>query len=274
MKNKVHTQSCEIIVPRRFYDCTLNEKLLYTSFLLIAGMAYIMALAYLYTSFESIDGKPGLSVQDVAENYYGNRSGTRLEAAIRGPMSAYIENEQRSIIVEWLKSGAPQSQFVPVIQPILDENCNACHSDASGLRIPDFTTYEKIKQVANVDTGVSLHSLMRVSHIHLFGIALVALSIGLIFRFALLPPWFQYTLTLLPFVAILADIAAWFLTKWDPVYAYTVITAGGLLGLSWALQILISLYQIWFLRCRTEEPCLGSRVSHAFSKQETNEKGK
>jgi len=110
-------------------------------------------------------------------------------------------------------------------------------------------------EVANVDMGVPLHSLIKVSHIHLFGIALVALAIGLVFRFTLLPSWFQHTLTLLPFVAIFIDIAAWLLTKWDPLYAYTVIIAGSLLGLSWALQILISLYQIWFLRCRVEAPC-------------------
>ncbi|MCF6236345.1 MAG: hypothetical protein L3J70_08270 [Gammaproteobacteria bacterium] len=135
---------------------------------------------------------------------------------------------------------------------MFDERCVACHSAGSGLQIPDLSTYEGVKQVANVDTGISLHSLMKVSHIHLFGIALVALGIGLVFRFALLPAWFQYTLTLLPFIAIFVDISAWFLTKWDPTYAYTVIFAGGLLGLSWALQILISLYQIWFLRCRVE----------------------
>ncbi len=234
--------------PRRFYDCTLNEKLLYTSFLLLAGLAYLMALAYLYTSYEGIDSKPGLSVEDVAENYYGNRSGTRLESALRGAMSGYIEVEHRNHIVEWLKSGAPKESYERLIKPMLDERCVVCHSASSGLNIPDLSNYEGVKAVANVDTGVSLHSLMKVSHIHLFGIALVALGIGLVFRFALLPGWFQNTLTLLPFVAIFIDIAAWFLTKWDPVYAYTIIVAGGLLGMSWALQILISLYQIWFLR--------------------------
>jgi len=71
-----------------------------------------------------------------------------------------------------------------------------------------------------VDTGVSLHSLMKVSHIHLFGIGLVALAIGLVFRFALLPAWFHHTLTLVPFIAIFTDILAWFVTKWDPHYAY------------------------------------------------------
>ncbi|VAW84972.1 hypothetical protein MNBD_GAMMA18-2412 [hydrothermal vent metagenome] len=221
-------------------------------FLLIAGFAYLMALAYLYTSYEGIDGKPGLSVEDVADNYYGNRSGTRLESALRGAMAGYIEIKDRDQVVAWLKSGATETDYERIIKPIFDERCIACHSATSGLQIPDLSSYEGIKQVANVDTGVSLHSLMKVSHIHLFGIALVALGIGLVFRFALLPAWFQHTLTLLPFIAVFIDIAAWFLTKWDPVYAYTVIIAGGMLGLSWALQILISLYQIWFLRCHPD----------------------
>jgi len=248
MDREEPAESCPATRPRRFYDCTLNEKLLYTSFLLLAGSAYLMALAYLYTSFDGIDGKPGLSVEDIAENYYGNRSGTRLESAIRGSMAANIDTSQRNQVVKWLKSGAPEDEYKRIIQPILAERCLGCHSPSSGLDIPDLSSYQGVKQVANVDTGVSLHSLMKVSHIHLFGIGLVALGIGLVFRFAVLPAWLQHTLTLLPFVAIFADISAWFLTKWDPFYAYTVVIAGALLGLSWALQILISLYQIWFLR--------------------------
>lgn len=57
---------------------------------------------------------------------------------------------------------------------------------------------------------------------------------------------FYTAFLLLPFIAIFADNLAWFLTKWDPVYAYTVLVAGVSLGLAWAAQILISLYQIWF----------------------------
>jgi len=247
-KCHVSEERCPATRPSRFYDCTLNEKLLYSSFLLLVGLAYIMALAYLYTSFEGIDSKPGLSVEDVADNYYGNRSGTRLEAALRGPMASYIETEQRHHVVEWLKSGALKEGYDKTVRSILAERCVACHSANNEMKIPDLSGYETVKQVANVDTGVSLHSLMKVSHIHLFGIALVALGIGLVFRFALLPAWFQHTLTLLPFIAIFTDIAAWFLTKWDPVYAYTVVTAGAVLGVAWALQIIISLYQIWFLR--------------------------
>jgi len=233
---------------RRFYDCTINEKLLYTAFILLMGLGYLMALTYLYTSFEYIDGKPGLSVEDIAKNYYGNRSGTRLEAAIRGSMSGRISILERNHVVAWLKSGAPEKGYETTIRPILAGRCISCHSPASGLKIPDLSSYDSVLKVARVDTGVSLHSLMKISHIHLFGIGLVALSIGLIFRFTVLPPLLKYTLTLLPFAAIFVDILSWFLTKWDPVYAYTIFISGGALGVAWAGQMLISLYQIWFLR--------------------------
>lgn len=84
---------------RRFYDCTLSERVLYTCFLFVMGAGYLMAMAYLYTTHEGHDGSPGVSIQDVAENYYGNRSGTRLEGAVRGPMAAYITLEDRNELI-------------------------------------------------------------------------------------------------------------------------------------------------------------------------------
>jgi len=232
---------------RRFYDCPLSEKLLFTSFLLLVGVGYLMALVYLYTQHEWHDKKPGLSIEDIVDTYYGNRSGTRLEGAIRGPMAGFIEAPDRHVVVEWLQSGAPEKAYGTTIRPILEKTCLKCHSPASGLKVPDLTSYAGVRQVAEVDTGESIHTLMKISHIHLFGIGLVALAIGLVFRLASLPSWLKGTLMVLPFAAIFTDILAWFLTKWDPVYAYTVVLAGGILGLAWGGQILISLYQLWFL---------------------------
>ncbi|MCO6411224.1 MAG: elongation factor-1 alpha [Thiogranum sp.] len=238
-----------MMVSRRFYDCPLSETLLYTAFLLLMSIGYLMALVYLYTSHEGHDGKPGLSIEDIVDTYYGNRSGTRLEAAVRGPMAGYVQqDEDRYEIIAWLKSGAPEAGYRATVRPIVERSCLQCHSPASGLKIPDLSTYAGIKTVADVDTGESLHTLMKLSHIHLFGIGLVALGIGLIFRLAALPPWLKATLMVVPFAAIFADILAWFLTKWDPFYAYTVVIAGVLLGLAWAVQIAISLYQLWFMR--------------------------
>jgi hypothetical protein len=238
---------------RSFRDCSMSERLLYTAFLLLMGIGYLMALTYLYTSNEDRDGKPGLSTEDIVNAYYGNRSGTKLEAAIRGTMAGYIQLEDRHRIVEWLASGAPEKNYLTTIRPILAKTCLKCHSPTPGMTIPDLSTYSGMREMTNVDTGHSLHTLMKLSHIHLFGIGLVLLGIGFIFILAVLPRWIKYSLILVPFIAIFADVLAWFLTKWDPFYAYTVVTAGAFLGLSLAAQILISLYQIWSLRPTVED---------------------
>ena len=235
------TEAARLSLPNR----TLTDKVLFSAFLVIIGCGYLMALSLIYYTDAGRDGKPGLSIQDIADDYYGNRSGTRLEAAIRGPMAPHLSLDERNEIVAWLKSGELQSHYSSVIKPILSKDCTRCHSPASGMGLPDLSNYAGVQQVAHIDTGQSLHSLVRLSHIHLFGIALLLLGVGLIFRHARIKDWLKNGLIVLPFIAMFIDVLAWFLTKWDPVYAYTVVIAGAILGLSLAAQILISLYQMW-----------------------------
>jgi len=236
------------IVPKRFYDRTISEKLLYTCFLSLVGLGYLMATAYLYVTHEMNDTKPGLSVADVANSYYGNRSGTRLEAAIRGPMSGNISPEDSEVMVAWLKDGAEEEHFAKDIKQILDKTCLACHVQASGMNIADFSTYQGLHKFAEVDTGMSMASLLKLSHIHLFGISLLLFMLGSIFIQCEVNVWFKRFLVVSPMLAVFVDVLSWFLTKYDSHYAVIVIAAGGLLGMSMALQILISLYQIWTLK--------------------------
>jgi hypothetical protein len=232
----------------RYYTLTLSEKLLYTSFLLLVGLGYLMATAYLYVTHEMNDNKPGLSVADVANSYYGNRSGTRLEAAIRGPMAGFIEEEDRGTMVAWLKSGAAEKTFESDIKPILSKTCLNCHGASSGQNLPDFSSYAELHKYAEVDTGMSMASLLKLSHIHLFGISILLFILGFIFIQSEVNVHFKRFLVVSPMVAVFVDVLAWFLTKWDAHYAVVVIVAGAVLGFSMAAQILISLYQIWMLK--------------------------
>jgi hypothetical protein len=226
-----------------------GDKVFFSAFLCLVGVGYLMALTLIYTVDAGRDGKPWISVQDIADDYYGNRSGTRLEAAIRGPMAPHLDSvESRNRIVAWLKSGATESGYQSTIRPILQRDCVSCHSKAGGLGLPDFTTYAGVHVVATVDTGQSIESLVRLSHIHLFGIGLLLFAVGMIFRRTELRSWFKHTVLLTPFAAVFVDILAWFLTKEDPVYAYTLVGAGALLGLALGMQILISIYQLWLWR--------------------------
>lgn len=236
-----------VTIPLR--DRSTNEKILFSAFLILMGVGYLMALTLIYYTDSGLDGKPGLSVQDIADNYYGNRSGTRLEAAIRGPMEPQLNSiAERNKIVDWLNSGETRSRYQKVVRPILQKDCLQCHSPKSGMKVPDLTSYQGVMKVAQVDTGASIGTLVKLSHIHLFGIGLLLLGIGMIFRHAELSAMLKHSITLTPFIAVFVDILAWYLTKWDPVYAYTVVVAGALLGLALAVQILIPLWQMWWWR--------------------------
>lgn len=234
---------------RTFRDCSISEKVLYSSFLVVLGFGYSMALAYLYLTHTGLDGTPGISVEDIAISYYGNRSGTRMEEMLRGPMRIYSKPIERALIVAWLQSGASRQGYAAVARPILEEHCLRCHSGtmATTLKIPDFSTYEGVAPVTKANPGASILSLVKLSHIHLFGIGLLLFGAGLIFRLAIMNQWIKVVLIALPFLSIVADILAWFLTKWDPIYAWVVVIAGAAMGLVLAAQILVSLYQMWFL---------------------------
>ncbi|OGA68278.1 MAG: hypothetical protein A3G81_02650 [Betaproteobacteria bacterium RIFCSPLOWO2_12_FULL_65_14] len=52
----------------------------------------------------------------------------------------------------------------------------------------------------------------------------------------------------MPFFAIWADIGSWWITKYEPVFAWVVVIGGALMGLALAAQILISLWEMWFPR--------------------------
>jgi hypothetical protein len=39
---------------------------------------------------------------------------------------------------------------------------------------------------------------------------------------------------------------SWFITKSIPSFAYVVVASGALMGVSMGMQILVSIYQMWF----------------------------
>ncbi len=60
------------------------------------------------------------------------------------------------------------------------------------------------------------------------------------------PRWFKCAVIATPFVAIILDVSAWYLTKVYVAFAWVVMISGVFMGLAFALQWTISLYQIWF----------------------------
>ncbi len=231
---------------RRFADASVSEKILDTMFLVAMAIGYVFAMLHLYFTHKDLDGKPGLSVEDVRIAYYGKHEQTRLGAAIKGPMSGNLPNDtDKQTIIDWIENGATEPVYEERVRPILEENCIVCHSPESGLNVPPLTNYEEVKALTRTDTGASIQSLVRVSHIHMFGIAFLLFFVGRIFILSEVPVLFKRILVAIPFVTMITDILCWYLTKIFPSVAYVVVLSGALMGISFMLQIAISLLQMW-----------------------------
>jgi len=231
-----------------FGDLPLALKVLYINILLILGIGYIFAMIQIYEVDAGRDGRPGLSVEDIKIAYSGSKSDTRLETALKGPMSGMLPAEERAAIIHWVRSGGGEADYQAHVDPILQARCRGCHN-GTNPHLPTLMSYADVRAVSQLDTGVSIGTLVRVSHIHLFGLTFIFGFMGLIFSHAYIRnQTLKIVAVCVPFLAIFLDIASWWLTKVSTGFAYVVIIGGGLMGLSFAFQWLVSFYQICFFK--------------------------
>jgi hypothetical protein len=227
----------------RLSELSLKYKALFTGFLLVIGIGLMMAGAQIMLTHGMADGKPGLSINDIIYSYYGNRTGSKLETMLKGQMKAMAPEEARIKLIKWTHDGAPETQWKTEIQPLIDTYCIACHNEASNL--PNFKEYANVKKAAEVDQGVSINVLTRISHIHLFGIAFIFMFVGGIFAKAEFPQRLQVLLIVTPFGFLILDILSWWLTKYIPIFAYLTMIGGIGYSIASTIMIFTSLMQMW-----------------------------
>lgn len=233
---------------RHYSELPYSLRVLYTAALIVLGMGYLFALIYLYHTYAGrAGGNPALmTYQDLVVAYSGSGKGSRLESALRGPMSNMLPSDEVGTIITWVQEGADRAKYEKDIKPIFDKRCVSCH-DGSNPHLPNLAGYDTLKKVTEKDTGTDIFTLVRVSHIHLFGLTFIFFIVGTIFSHAYVRPvWFKCLVVGLPFVAIMTDVSSWYITKLFHPFAWVVMSAGALMGLCFAFMWVVSMYQMWF----------------------------
>jgi len=111
---------------RHFSELPYSIRVLYTATLLILGTAYLFAGIYLFHTYSGKDGDPrNLSYDDVVIAYSGSGKGSRLEAALRGSMSAMLPRDELQTLVSWAQEGADRGRYEKEIRTTFDRRCMA-----------------------------------------------------------------------------------------------------------------------------------------------------
>lgn len=224
-------------------DLALPIKALFTGYLLVIGLGLLMAGGQILLTHGMADGKFGLSIDDLVYSYYGDREGSKLEAKLNGSMKDNAPAEARLAMIKWARAGAPEAEWETKIKPLTDQYCVACHANMPGLT--NVGEKDLMVKVAAVDKGASIATLTRVSHIHLFGVAFIFFFVGWIFSFATgFSPFAKTLLIFTPFMFLIIDVAAWWLTKLHPGFAWLEMIGGIGYSLASTVMIFASLYQM------------------------------
>jgi hypothetical protein len=221
---------------RHFQELPVSMRVLFTGALLVLGLGYMFAAIYVFAAHSGADGIPGLSVDDIKITYSGSAETTQLESALQGPMSGMLPQKDLAAMLAWIRDGADKRTYTASIEAIVERNCLSCH-DGSNPHLSNLDGFENIHEVVAVDTGADLYTLVRVSHIHLFGLTFIFFILGFIFSHAYMRPiWLKALVIITPFFGVSIDVIGWYVTKvWTP-FAWVVLIAGGLNGISFAIM--------------------------------------
>ena len=232
-----------------FQFMPMGMRVLYTCSLIVLGVGYCFAMIYIFASHAGRDGNPALSVNDLIIAYSGSQSDTRLEGALKGPMSKMLPQNEMDEVIAWVRRGGEEKEFVGKgISKIVEKRCLICH-DGKNPHIPNLNGYNNLQHVIEKDTGMDIFTLVRVSHIHLFGLTFIFFIVSSIFIHSYIKPlWVKCLIIGIPFLAILFDIASWYLTKLFTPFAWVVLISGAFMGVSFAIQMLTSIYQMWLYK--------------------------
>jgi hypothetical protein len=233
---------------RHFQELPISMRVLFTGALLALGLGYLFASLYVFAAHSGADGIAGLSVDDIKMTYSGRAGVTQLESALQGPMSGMLPQRDLTTMLDWIHDGADKQTYTSRIEAIVADNCLSCH-DGSNPHLANLDGFENIQVVVAQDTGADLYTLVRVSHIHFFGVTFIFFIVGFIFSHAYVRPvWLKASVIAAPFGGIIADVLGWYVTKVFTPFAWVVLMAGAVNALAFGVMWVVSMYQMWLYR--------------------------
>jgi len=237
---------------RSLHQLSVPEKLLHTGFIFLVCVGLLCAEAYLYVTHTGLDGKSGVTLKDIQISYYGNRDSSKLQTVLPTMFTnAGIPKAQwpqlQKTIDDWVVGGQTKAGYDTQIKPLLAQHCLMCHSDAMSKQLhnPPLATYDDVKAVAKVDTGMSYNTMLMTGMVHLTMLGVIFWIAGWLFLQTRVHNQIKAISVITPFAAMLLDFSGWFLTKQNPDFAWLVLIGGALSCPIAMLEMGVALFDMW-----------------------------
>lgn len=110
------------------------------------------------------------------------------------------------------------------------------------------THYRGTEKELDVPPELAMAKLIHHQHVHVFGLSMLFLLMGIIFTLTQLPEWLKVVFVMAPFLGLLLDMSSfWLVVFSSPVFAWGAMVFGGFMALSFFLILGRPLYEMWIL---------------------------
>ena len=230
----------------RLRTIPLLAKIVISLFLVLAGVGYLLGFTNIFMTYNLVDEKPGLSLDDISLTYYGIKDKTTLEKSIDGSMKQYfVDDKEYKVVKDWVIDGASRSGWDSDIKTIFDASCSTCHSESTALADVVTEEYSDVEKLLIQNSGKSWSRVVSVSHTHVLAVTPFLFILVLLLSFTSYPSLVKYIVSIFAFGAVFLDVGSWFIAKFSPFFSIFVLLGGISMGLAFGLLVLLPLYDLW-----------------------------
>jgi hypothetical protein len=244
-------------------------KLLISGFLVVLSCGFAVAHKYLDHTTEMADGKPGLTMDDITYQFYGDRTKTTLKKMVNGSMKKFFQ-ENRDVdkltpedqadikaVLDWNDSGAKEEEYwnpkdhsdknPKLIINVMDRNgCLDCHYEGGKKPNAPMDTFVAVSKYTKGDEGMDEGRLLMLSHVHLLGMGMMFLLAGGAVAMTQFPMGLRCLIIVGGMLSVLLDIFGWWFVKYGgATYAPVVMAGGGLMAITFGASVLAAFFDLW-----------------------------
>jgi hypothetical protein len=142
-------------------------------------------------------------------------------------------------------------QKICKIKTLFTQRCVRCHKPTARSEAKEYPldTFTNLTKYVLPSKGLSLNKLAQTTHVHLLGFSMLYGITGIIFAFSSFPGVIRLFLAPAALVAQVVDISFWWLARMEPphgpMFAKGIVFTGGIVASALALQILLSMFDMF-----------------------------